>query len=264
MLLFRLYLLSISFLALSGCVTPPTPTKTYQVNIDISHAKTTEGHINSSSENIGVLYLYNTQSNRLSELAHIDLKSKKDVSHFSSKRAKKLSGIGIAGNIDKGVSLAILGKIQNEFYIDLKEYLRTKYSNTFSDLAQNIRDRVALGEDIHESWSLKDAAKPHSPLRHVLAYSTIMAKSAKFMHKDNKELTSALKLQDDNGSTVSISYHDIQNSFEEFNGTSSPVLLRYHVIKTSLQVNEEGEATYHFKTDQEYNQTKFIQALRTL
>lgn len=260
----RLLILSILLISLSSCVTTPTLTKTHTVNIDISHAKTTEGHINSSSENIGILYLYNTQSNKLSELAHIDLKSKKDVSHFSSRRAKKLSGIGIEGNIDKGVSLSIAGKIQNEFYIDLRDYVRTKYSNTFSDLAQNIRDRIASGEDIHESWSLKDATKPDSPLRHVLAYSTIMAKSAKFTHKDNKELKSALKLQDNNGSTLVISYQDIDNSFEEFNGTSSPVLLRYHVIKTLLKTNDKNEQTYHFKTDQEYNQTKFIEALRDI
>jgi len=251
-------------LTLSSCLSTPSLPKTEHVNIDISHAKTTEGYINSSSENIGILYLYNTQTNRLSELAQIDLKSKKEVSQFSHRRAKKLSGIGISGAIDQTITLSLAGKIQNEFYIDLRDYRRTKYANTFNDLAQNIRQRIAQGEDIRESWSLKEAAMPNSPLRHVLAYSTIYAKRAKFSHINNRELNSSLTIEDVNGTPISLSYQDITNAFEEFNGTASPVLLRYHVIKTRIQSNEQGEKTYHFKVDQEYDQSRFIEALRTI
>lgn len=233
---------------------------TKNVSVDLSNASTDAGYINSKLENIGTLYLLDTNNSTLTELAEIELTRNVETSLNTTYEAKNINNIGANGNVTLNDTelAAVKSSIKKSTYINLKNAKRKKFINNVSDLANYIRREISSDEYFVTSWSLEEATVPNSHLRYVLIYSMITADSAEFNVTKGANLNTSVG-KGKHKVVLNIDVND--KSLQKFTGSNSPVLIKYNIYKASIRPNNDGIRTYHFASETRL-QEKLNEALR--
>ncbi|WP_089727157.1 hypothetical protein [Candidatus Thiosymbion oneisti] len=222
------------------------------VYLNVSHAKTDKCFVNSGYADLGTLYLYDTKNEKLLELADIKFTGTKTGHTYEKQEARDIEGmkINIMGNLDKLIVADAKAKIENGVYIELTNAFKEKYRGTFSDLARTIREKIASGEDVRNSWFLEEASKNNSRYRHVIVYSTIKADKAKIEYANSVVIGGKIKLPAKGGGSIEAKLEE--SPFEKFKGKAVPVFVDYHIIRTTKGRNKNNEITYQFRVDTDF------------
>lgn len=210
--------------------------------IDISHASTDKGYLNSGLRDLGQLYYFDTQTGDLRELATLRLTEKVRGATFDRQVARDVRGIDIAGQLDAGTAVRVKANIQRNSFITLENAFDESYSNTFNDLSTEINRRVASGEDVGFTWFLDDAVQPGSTIRYLLVYSTIRADNATIGYDDTTAVGGGLTVPLRGAGDLDVTIRGL--SEESFAGKSVPVLVEYHVVQAF-----QGDGFYKFRID---------------
>lgn len=244
--IFRPLVLLFIAIALVGCKSVTLGS----VSVDVSFANTDKGYVNSAADALGTLYLYDKKSGTLRELAVIDLTDKGAGDTYDKQEARDIDGIEISGELDAAVKAVAKTKIQSNAYIVLENAYVEKYQNTFTDLAREIRNKMSEEEDLRFAWFLDEAASPDSRYRHVLVYSAMKADKIDIGYDNNVVVNGKIKIPTSRSGSAEVAVTGA--SFEKYEGKAVPVLLKYHVIRTTKERNREGVITYHFRLDPDF------------
>lgn len=212
------------------------------VPIDVSHASTDKGFLNSGLRDLGELYVLNSDTGALTELATIDLQQRSRGDVFSQNFARNVRGVEIGGNVDVGAKAGFAADIAQNSFIRLTNAFDESYTNTFRDLSIEINTREAAGEDLGFTWFLDQASETGSPLRYLLVYSTIRADEAIVGYGNSIAANGELSVPVQGRGDVDIEVSGL--SQEEFRGSGIPVLVNYHVIQVFKR-----DGLYKFRID---------------
>lgn len=212
------------------------------LKVDVSHASTDKGYLNSGLSDLGKFYYLNMGNGTLTELAEIDLQAGQRGATFEKQRAQDVKGVGIGGALDVAAKAQVEAEIQLKSYIELENAYSISYKDTFSDLSREINARISAGQDLGFEWFLEDAVAPSSPIRYLLLYSTVRADKARVGYNDKLAAEGGFSLPTFGLGEVDIEISGI--SEEVFSGSEVPVLVKYHVIKAFL-----NDGKYRFRID---------------
>ncbi len=236
--MFRLFCLQfILTLVLAGCRTIP---------IDVSHASTDKGYLNSGLRNLGALYLLDTSDGKISELGSVELSNRTRGAIFEEQTARGVRGIVVGADIDVGAQARIENEISTHSYIKLVNAFDESYTRTFNDLSKEINRREADGEDLGFSWFLDEAVEAGSGLRYLLIYSTIRADEAVIGYRNAVSSEGSLNVPIRGRGNLNVEISGL--SEEKWKGKEVPVLVRYHVIQAFL-----NDGSYSFRIDRRFD-----------
>lgn len=226
------------------------------VAINISHASTDKGYLNSSLRELGQLYVFDTTDGVLTELAVLELTNQNRGATFARQVARDVKGVDVSANVDVATSARVKTEIQRNSFIELENAFDASYTQTFSDLAAEINRREATGEDVGFTWFLDEAVKPGSTLRYLLVYSTIRADVARVGYANVTDVGGGLKVPISGAGDVDVEVKGL--SEESFQGSEVPVLVDYHVIQASLS----DAGFYRFRVDRAFTQDALSDVLK--
>jgi len=226
------------------------------IPIDVSHASTDKGYLNSGLRELGQLYLLDTADGSLDELAVLNLTNQRRGAVFEEQLARNVRGVDIGGEINTGIEARVDTQIALNSYIRLTNAFDESYTETFSDLSAEINRRDAAGEEVGFSWFLDEAINPSSSLRYLLVYSTIRADTAVIGYSNVTAVDGGMTVPFRGAGNVDVSISGL--SEESWRGKAVPVLVDYHVIQASL--NEKGN--YAFRIDRQFSDDDLADVLK--
>jgi hypothetical protein len=223
----------------SGCQT---------ASVDVRHAKTDKGYLNSRLASLGYLFVWDTENNSINQLAVIDLTQRSADDRYATLEATQVAGIGISANIAATVRAEIEAEVQSKTSLTLTDAHVVSFSDTFGDLSAEINRRIAEGENIRETWFLDEAAQPGSRYRYLLVYRSITADSTKLEFDKSVAAGGVLTIPTGGwGGDVKVKLSGFGSS--TFIGNDVTTLVDYYIIKTYFGTDANGNVTYNFKID---------------
>jgi len=224
-------------LGLSGCMQK-------SATIDISHAKTKKGYINSNLESMGTLYLYNIKTKKFSHLEDLNFNRIAIGKKYNKIKVNKLRGfdIQVSADVNQKAKAILKAKLENNAFIYLKDARRKTYSHVISTLISKANSDNTTIDD----WQLKQIANNNS-LRLVLVYKVISASSASFGYENNLTSNGSLEIPINGNSKIKVNIS--KSNTESFDGKDVPVLVDYKIIRVSKKLNKNNAMTYHFGYD---------------
>ncbi|MFK7838376.1 MAG: hypothetical protein AB8B60_19375 [Sulfitobacter sp.] len=231
---------------LSGC---------RSLSLDISHADTDKGYLNSGLRDLGKFYVFDTAKGNLTELATIDLRSRDKGAVFEKQVARGVTGVKVGGQADVKVKAKVAAEVARSSYIELDNAFGESYKNTFSDLSQEINRRESEGEDLGFSWFLDEAVEAGSTTRYLLVFSTIRADVARVGYANSYAADGVIDVPLSKGGSIAVSLTGL--SEEQFKGKAVPVLVNYHVIQAFKK-----DGNYKFRIDRSFDDTDVTRLLQ--
>ncbi len=239
-------LLTLILIGFAGCRTIP---------VDVSHAYTDKGYLNSGLRTLGQLYLLDTEDGSLKELAVLDLSNRVRGATFEEQFARNVRGVDIGAGGEVGIDAEVKASITRNSYIRLTNAFDETYANTFGDLSAEINRREAIGEDVGFTWFLDDATKPGSTIRYLLVYSTIRADEAVIGYNNVTAVDGNLTVPVRGRAEVDVTVSGL--SEESWKGKAVPVLVDYHVIQAF-----QDDGFYKFRIDRAFRDDDLTDILK--
>lgn len=215
--------------------------------VDVRHAKTDKGYLNSRLATLGYLYLWNTETNAIAQLAVIDLTTQASDDHFASLEASQVVGVDIKASLNASLKAGIESEVQSKTQLTLTDAHVVSFRNTFSDLSKEINALVSKGENVRETWYLDEAARPGSPYRYLLVYRAITADSTTIQFDKSVAVGGAITVPTGLGGDVKVKLAGFGSS--NFTGDDVTTLVDYYIIKVYYGSDGLGNQTYQFQID---------------
>lgn len=232
------------------------------VSIDISHARTSAGYLNSALIDAGHLYLLDSTptKEKVSKLAVLALTDGHTGATFASFKAKGVSGVSFSGKVDAGVKADVEADLTSNAFVELTNAQGVEYQGVYSDLTAAINKGVSNGTGIVDQWSLPDAAKADSPLRYLIVYGMQYADEATVGYNNSRVVDGSITLPSTQGGSVKVEVKG--DTSEAFKGTHVPVLGKFYVLRLTVDTNDAGVPTYHFRQDTAFDMGRLPDILR--
>jgi hypothetical protein len=231
-------ILLVAGLTLAGC---------QSTTINVSHAKTDKGYLNSRLAGLGYLFVWNKQTGYVAQIAEIKLTSEASDQRYSELEAREVTGVALSASLNAVEKASIEADIQAKTTLVLSDARVVSFENTFTDLSSEINRRVSLGQDIRSAWFLDDAVKPESPWRYLLIYRAVTADSTQLTFDKSASAGGSISIPTGNGGSVKVTLNGLGVS--DFKGDDVTTLVDYYIIRAYIGANPDGTQTYKFKLD---------------
>jgi len=220
-------------LLLSGC------SKSENFVADLSYVRASGlGYRNAALYTAGYLFLWDTGSNRLSELENnIPLERITATENPTTLKSTSISGVSIEGNFgtaDQKVAAEAAFSKKVEFTAE--NALREKYKSTITGLATAYKAGVDAGEDMRGRWYVAEATTPKSRLRYVLVTGLVRAGKAT-VSVGGKSGTEVGKLSISVPNAGEIKVGVDRGSLVDCSGQSAPCFFEPTVLKPYVAEN---------------------------
>ncbi len=215
--------------------------------VDISHAKTDEGFINSSRYVEGQVIVWNRETGFADVLPDLSLPFVADGYSRSKLKVGSLSGLAVSAGLAKPVPVSLKSDVSQDLAIELADNIRGRdVREAFTSFSAAINQRIADGdESIRRTWFLEDAVKPDSQIRYIVVRRTLRADRGRIVANRGAVVNGELKL-----ANLEIGEAGIQlKGYDkvEFEGENVPVLARYYILKAF----RNAKGNYDFEIDRQ-------------
>lgn len=226
------------------------------INIDISHVETDRGYLNSASDDLGQLYLFNLDGSFIEPLAIVPAsKGTTRGKRWNRVRAKDLDGYEIGGEVDKAVRAHIRTEIARGSSLELQNMQKEAINESISVLARYIRaNRDA--QNLDEDWKLAEATAPDSTWRYAIVHTTVNADRAIARHQGATEVGGGFNIPFGWAGSAEVQLNGFAE--DEFEGDQIPALVRFYVFKAKYN----AENNYDFEVRGKDEKDAFIDLLK--
>lgn len=198
--------------------------------VDVSHAHTNKGFLNSGNRDIGRLIVYDTENDFLQYLDVIPLTDRAVGKLYDQQSARDIEGysMDLATDVAPATRAAIDAEITAGAEIVLKKARRVSTQNTITHLANYI-DAGNDENDYGKNWMLNQAVAKDSTLRYALIWEAFNADEAKISHRGNVEAGGEISVPTSFWGRARVKLAGL--SEEQFSGDQVPVFVDYYVFK---------------------------------
>ncbi|MCX5493839.1 hypothetical protein OSH11_03895 [Kaistia dalseonensis] len=203
------------------------------------------GYRNNARYEAGYLFLWDTRSNKLVQLADdIPLTAKPNREPPATIVASDIQGIQIEGGTgSEATKIAIAAEVGRSLQFKAENLIRERYDSVYTGLTAAYLEGQARGENLRERWYVSDATKPRSPYYYVVITGVIRT--------DKTVLTTAGANGTDSVASVSVTAPGLgvpvkvairNGSSYECSGKSAACFFKVTILKP--YINEKGGLDY--------------------
>jgi hypothetical protein len=200
------------------------------VSVDVSHVYTDLGYLNSSSANLGYLYLWDQQNGTLTQVDIIDFSPSNMFETGptgASRRTSSTRGASVSAGVSGlgDIAPSIEAEVDRRMSIEVNNYVVRSTRATIDEMASRIR---AAPEDIAARWFLRKAVSENNRYLYVLTYKSLSSDSAQLEIDRSASVSATVPIESVSGGVEA----KLEGSgLDRFEGRSVPAFLGYYVMR---------------------------------
>lgn len=236
------------------------------VTVDISYSRTDKGYINSGLFSQGELFLWDLETNKIADIASIDLSRAtiQQPERGDRTAANKLTDveIGVGGGTESWKIDAIKSAIKTQASVELEKFETQRLVRPIEGLHQYLNFQMSNDNtklQIENDWQLKESSRLGSKLRYIFIHYILRADKASFGWNSTVSASNSFKIPTINGS-VDVSIKGA--STDQWNGKAVAVIFDAKILKLTMRNSPDGNTLYFFQDDLSVPDAQIVAAFR--